>query len=172
MEVKNYKSFSIQPLTDKAGEVFKRGIERMPCPYWVSAGTALGLYRDKDFIKGDTDLDIECLGYDGIDDDILEALDFTLIRTVDHEGKIMQMAFLEDDTIFDIYFYYEEDGVYRNHNEQGIMDFPKHYFDNLEMIQTKYGELPFPSPIEDYLKYRYGDWQTPSNKKGLYGQDF
>jgi hypothetical protein len=46
-------------------------------------------------------------------------------------------------------------------------------FENLEQRRTKYGTYPFPSPIKEYLKIRYGkDWRTPSNKKGLYGNDF
>lgn len=166
MEVKNHKHFTLKPLDkQKAGEVLQEVVKKLP-RYWVSAGTALGLYRDKDFITGDTDIDVEMFGEDAVD------LDYPLIRTVTHEGKIQQRAYMINDTIFDIYFYYKEGDEYVNYNEQGEMRFPCHYFDTLEMINTKYGTLPFPSPIEDYLKYRYGDWQTPSNKKGLYGNDF
>lgn len=164
MEVTNHTNFSINPIDkEKAGKVLQEVIPKLP-RYWVSAGTALGLYRDKDFITGDTDIDVEML------EDV--ELDYPLIRTVTHEGKIQQRAYLINDTIFDIYFYQKEGDEYVNYNEQGVMRFPCYYFDTLEIIETKYGTLPFPSPVEDYLKYRYGDWQTPSNKKGLYGNDF
>lgn len=173
MEVKNLKSFTINPLNNEiAGEVLKDAIKQLNMPYWVSAGTALGFYRDKDFIEGDTDIDIEMAYYEGIDKDILERLNFDLIRTCYHEGKVQQMAFISKGTIFDIYFYEKVGDEYININEMGEMRFPTRYFDELEHIETKYGTLPFPSPIEDYLKYRYGDWQTPSNKKGLYDNNF
>jgi hypothetical protein len=172
MEImKNHRSFTIKPLTEKAGDVFKEGIRQLDMPYWVSAGTALGLYREGDFIEGDTDLDIEMLYREGIEEEILNKLDFDLIRTYHYDNKVQQMAFIKDETIFDIYFYEIEGDEAVNRNELGVMRLPTKFL-NTENIKTKYGNLPFPSPIEEYLQYRYGDWKTPSKKKGLYGNDF
>ena len=34
-------------------------LEKYDIKYWISAGTLLGIYRDNDFLKDDTDIDIE-----------------------------------------------------------------------------------------------------------------
>jgi len=46
MEIRNLRSFSIQPMGDNAEQVLKKAIASLKVPYWMSAGTALGLYRD------------------------------------------------------------------------------------------------------------------------------
>ena len=165
------KHFYIYPLDNKpAGEILRQGYDSLKMDKWLSAGTALGLYRDKDFIKGDTDIDVEAIGYEGIDDDIKKQIPFELVRTAYYNSKPMQMAFQHKEVIFDIYIFWGDEMW--NMSEPGEMILPKKFIENKEEIETKYGKFLFPSPIEDYLKYRYGDWQTPSNKKGLYGCDF
>ena len=172
-EIIHYTDFEIYPLDDKpAGEVLREGYDSLKMKTWVSAGTALGLYRDKGFIKGDTDIDVEVEGYDGIDLDIIDQIDFTLIRTAFYNGKPMQMAFQHKEVVFDIYiFWRDEDNLYNN-SECGEMILPSKFVDNQEIINTKYGDYSIPAPTEEYLEYRYGDWKTPSSKKGLYGNDF
>lgn len=172
LKINFYHPYRFIPMNkNKAGKILQDANSKLS-NFWVSAGTALGLYRDKDFITGDTDIDIEMMGFKGIEKYIKKTLKYKLIRSVYYNKKIQQMAFTKNDILFDIYFYYKEGNKYINQNELGKMEFPCKYFDNLELIQTKYGKLPFPSPIEEYLKIRYGNWQTPSNKKGMYGNDF
>jgi fukutin len=150
-------------------------LEELEFKYWLSSGTLLGFYREGDFIPTDTDIDVGVhLTYNAEIAEKVKAkfADFTLIRTIDHDNKPMQLAYLDNNgAIFDIYFYYEEGDKLVNHNEEGVMEKPLNIFE-LAPYETKYGTFPAPKDIEAYLVMRYGDWQTPSNKKGLYTNDF
>ena len=102
MIITNYPNLKIEPLKPHAGEVLKLGVEKLE-NYWVSAGTALGLYREGDLIEGDTDLDIEMVGFEGIEFYIFSniPLGFSLCRTIYEFEKLMQVAFIFKETIFD-----------------------------------------------------------------------
>lgn len=170
MEVKNLKSFRLTPIDkEKASKVMLEGIEKIKIPYWVSAGTALGLYRDKDFIDNDTDIDIAMVGFDGVDKDIRERLTgFEEIRNVYHECRPQQLAFIKDDIIFDIYIHWQEGDDYVNYGESGKQKMPIYMYDTLKELDTKYGLLTFPKDPEEYFTIRYGDWQIPQDKKAHY----
>lgn len=153
----------------------KKGTDQLTSyNYWLSSGTALGLYRDGDFIPNDTDIDIGISVTEG-ETPILPILEgFELVRDCYHGGKPMQLAFrdTENGVIFDIYFFYDigMSASYYNFCEIGEWFYPKM---EIKELETKYGSYPFPSPIETYMERRYGStWKTPSNKKGLYGNDF
>lgn len=166
MEVKNHKPFSVQPMNlDNAKAVLEKAIKHLKVKFWMSAGTALGLYRDGDFIEGDTDIDIALLGYKGIENDLFN---WDIIRTVYHEGKPQQIAYMEDGVIFDVYIHWAEGDDYVNYNERGKQKMPKWMYDEQVMIDTKYGQLPFPKDPKKYFKIRYGDWQVKQNKKANY----
>ena len=167
MEVTNLKPFKLEPIDKElAGKVLLEGVSKLNIPYWVSAGTALGLYRDKDFIDGDTDIDIAMVGFEGIDKSIKERLDFEEIRNVYHEGRPQQIALRKDGIIFDIYIHWQEGDDYVNYGESGRQRMPLYMYNDLKTINTKYGELNFPSNPEEYFRIRYGeDWSIPQNKK-------
>lgn len=127
--------------------------------WYLSFGTALGMYRDKDFIKGDTDIDISVRGE--VDPDmIIDRLHrYQLVRSVTLDGDQMQLAFQGDDRfLIDISFFYPNDKGWYSYCEGGMWQ-DKDY--KIGELATKYGIFPVLTPIEDYLKDRYGDWQTP-----------
>ena len=171
MNVYTSPNLIIEPLKENFGQILKEGTDSLKMPYWISAGTALGLYRDKDYIKGDTDIDVEVMGYVGIGLDIVTNMKgFELVRSVITDGRPMQLAFQKDRTIFDIYIYWDEGDDVVNRNDMCTLRLPKKFL-KTETIETKYGKYPFPSPIEEYLVYRYGDWLTPKQDKGIYGSN-
>ena len=176
MKVLHYKPFVIRQLKtfEHPEEVLFDGLDRLKRHHvWVSSGTMLGLYRDKDFIPNDTDIDVGIWGGPTREEILKDMEGYRLIREVEHEEKPMQLAFEKDDLIFDIYFYYEEGKTLKNTNEMGEMVKPKYLFETLGELETKYGTIPTPNPLEEYLNIRYGkDWKIPSNKKGLYTKDF
>jgi len=176
VRVTNYGRAKIGKFKDMPGFlILKRCnslLEFLEIPYWISAGTALGLYRDGDFIPHDTDIDVEVLGkdiksYDKLIDAFKEE-GFRLFRKMIclNNNKCMQLAFYNEtwEVIYDIYIYYDEGGDnYINHNEFGVLKIPKRMVDTKEII----GDYIFPSDIEEYLKFRYGkDWRTPKTSKG------
>lgn len=155
-----------------------KGLERIKkFHHWVSAGTALGLYRDKDLIPNDTDIDVEIMLPYGYLLDFNELEGFVPLKFETHEGRPMQRAYTDmaNGVIFDIYFMYTgvKEGMVFNLNDFGEMCLPAKFFEKPELLETKYGKMPFPSPIEDYLLYRYGkNWKIPMEKKGLFNHDF
>lgn len=145
------------------------GIEAIKhLPYWVSAGTALGFHRDGDFIGSDTDIDVEILDWNP-EEPFTMPEPFVLFRHQDFEGKPIQRAYYYGDTIFDVYFFYSDGDMAVNHNQRSVMKIPLRFFEDRQEIETKYGNIFFPHPIEEYLEKRYGaDWRTPSESKGIY----
>lgn len=169
LKITNHIPFELKPLNGNAPEVLKMA-RRLKSKYWIAAGTLLGFYRDGDFIPGDTDIDFEVQGYDGVDSDLVKTfLDMDLIRTVYHKEKPMQHAFICKDVIFDIYIFWCENGFMVNHNDCGKMEIPYKFYKDLAILRTQHGDFPCPDPLDDYLAIRYGaDWETPAKHKGLY----
>jgi phosphorylcholine metabolism protein LicD len=133
--------------------------------WWLSFGTALGLHRDKDFIKGDTDIDISVWATENTPfDDIIDEFKkyFRPLRAVYNDGKLQQFAFVhENGLIYDICFHYEEGDTLVSHADVGKWVDNKKLFEDPQYVKTKYGKFPFPNTIEEYLLARYGDWGTP-----------
>jgi phosphorylcholine metabolism protein LicD len=140
-------------------------LEKLDVSWYLAFGTALGFYRDKDFIKGDTDIDIAILAdkdtpFGEIMDKFQE--EYQLIRSVTKDGKIYQMCFQGYDYfIIDICFFYRNDDVYESYCEGGKWEDKVDTVSLTKELQTKYGNYPIPFHIEEYLTARYGDWQTP-----------
>ena len=161
MQIWSSEKLKINPLNNNASKVFLDVVKRLSkVKYWVSAGTALGLYRDGDFIKDDTDLDFAFIGCEI--KDLFD--DYELVRAITYKGRPMQLCYLRDGVLVDFYFHYEEDGKYINYSENGKQVMEMDVYDNLKILKTKYGMLPFPDP-EKYLKIRYGNFRTLSKEK-------
>jgi hypothetical protein len=144
---------------------------------WLSAGTALGFYRDGGFIPHDTDIDIGLLAdWDNPPDqiDIVHTMGgFKPIRIMHRENRVMQVAFVRNKVLFDIYLFYQgwKADLAVNLNDAGQMEKPLRFLTPLGTIT--YGETayPVPNPIEEYLEYRYKDWRTPTDGKTPWYKD-
>ena len=74
MRIMNHRNFVLRPLnTLFAPDVLKQTY--LLDDYYISGGTLLGMHRDGDFIAGDSDIDIDVIGYNGIDKYIVQTLD-------------------------------------------------------------------------------------------------
>jgi len=165
----------MEPITagniDLYGRVFMEGVACLQRPFWVSAGTCIGLFRDGDFVIGDTDVDVAMIAWDGWERDIVSWLElegFKVYGTYSSptESLPTQVAFIKDGVIFDTYSHYLDGDDYISYGAAGKVVMPRSIYDNLLMIDTKYGPLPFPNPPEEYLRIRYGeDWKTPQDGK-------
>lgn len=153
---------SLDPLPPGAGDLLTEAAARIEHPFWVSAGTCLGLYRDGDLIADDTDIDIAMLWREGLDGELCSWLGWEEYGRLYTEGRLMQLVFSHRGVIFDIYFHYPyDDDNYYSEGVNGKTIIPRRMYDNLDCRETRYGVLPFPSDTEGYLEARYGDWQTP-----------
>ena len=170
MRIMNHRNFVLRPLNILlAPDVLKQTY--LLDNYYISGGTLLGMHRDGDFIAGDSDIDIDVIGYDGIDKYIVQTLDhMDIIRTGYHKKYPMQLAFMYKKTIFDVWIFWRQDNFMVNCNDMGTMMVPVKFYDNPETIETKYGSYRAPGPIDEYLAFRYGpDWKTPNKySKGIY----
>ena len=165
-------------------EVFYEGlkiIETLGGRYWISAGTALGIWRDQKFIPHDTDIDVEVYGRWGKNTREFEVqlqthfhdYGFILKRVQRYKGKLQQLAYVKNDVIFDIYFFYDGTGQNDliNFNEYGIYKFKKTFLPQGE-TDTIYGPLMMPHETDEYLAWRYGpDWRTPKDNKAGWSDD-
>lgn len=153
--------------------------------WWISSGTLLGFYRDKDFIPYDTDIDVGVKVMAGQDVDwyykTVKAVFEKYMRPIRtilemETGRPMQMAYIDkNDCIFDIYYYYEgiEEGKLVNYNESSTMKKDAFIFNRLKLLETKYGEYPAPMNIEAYMVMRYGPyWHIPSKGKGMFDGNY
>ncbi len=168
MEIINHRAFRLSPMDmDFAPDVLRQS--QLLEGAFISGGTLLFLYRDGDFIQGDSDIDIDVIGYEGIGEYLFKTLGhMDLIRTGYHWNRPMQFAFMYRTIIFDVWVFWREDLEFVNHNDMGVMKTPMRFYDNPSELKTKYGTFKAPGPIDGYLTYRYGDWKTPSKSKGIY----
>jgi hypothetical protein len=173
--ISGYKTPPIDGNTHPEISLYK-AIPQIKNEWWMSSGTALGLYRDGDFIVGDTDIDVGVRAKRGQEHIKIDGL--RLCRTMEWGDLPIQTAYFDDENkcIFDIGYYYEDlvDGKLISVSEYGSIYYDTPYIIKpsfiIEWLPTKYGNLPFPHPIETYLKNRFGEfWETPKkNSKGIY----
>lgn len=85
---------------------------------WISAGTALWLYRDGKFIDHDTDIDIWVIWWEIV---CLEDIWGRLVRTMYEGFNVMQKMYLLDWVLVDFYYFYPEWDKLVNYNEHWKM---------------------------------------------------
>jgi phosphorylcholine metabolism protein LicD len=139
--------------------------------HWLSAGTALGAYRDglsDEFLNRDTDIDVGVLGSDTLGQIVpaFENAGFKRVRVYPVQNLWAQCAMEKDSILFDIYFFNEHDEIVVNINEYGMMIKPRYMIQRLGELEIDGRTYPVPRPIESYLELRYGmDWKTPKKEK-------
>lgn len=163
--VEYHNQFSIDPLEGKDGiSILNQGLEQLKDKHcWISSGTLLGLYRDKQLIPHDTDIDVNVL-----DSSEIKLEGFDLIRTIRFDGKPMQTAFIKDGIIFDIYYFYSgiKDGLAMNYNDCGVIEKPLEFITTLGTLEHNGINYPTPSNLDAFLEWRYGtDWRIPKKSK-------
>jgi len=148
-------------MKSNAFNILKEGCSLME-DYWLASGTMLGLYRERDFIEWDTDLDVETT--QPVDVNLFIANGFHLHRIMDSD-RVYQHAFIKDDVIFDIYYFYRENDELINYNDFGVAVQPYDLFFPRGKFEWRGVEWNVPNDIEKYLIFRYGeDWKTPKPK--------
>jgi hypothetical protein len=79
----------------------------------------------------------------------------------------MQTAYIKDNVIFDVYYFYEgiTEGKLVNVNEHGVIEMPEK-FSLTQPFVYRNKSIPIPGDIEEYLVWIFGaDWITPKTKK-------
>lgn len=157
----------------QAVEVLAEGarlLDMLKVHWWLSAGTALGVYRDGCLIPWDNDLDVgvrEDPGVFDLLDKTFPPSGFESLRSTPY-----QRAYTRRDVVFDIYVYRVEGDLLVAHTEHGRLVKPARLISELAYVEFGGESYPMPSPPEDYLRVRYGDdWRTPRASKRNWIED-
>lgn len=145
-------------------------LESLGLTYRLTDGTALGLYRQGDFIPHDNDIDIDVLDYINVDliNNKMKLESMHLGREVIFKKKVQQLVYYNDDeVIFDIVFWHSKDSKIFNYSERGYERCQeKRFFNDLSEFDYRGRKYPMPSNIEEWLEMRFGpDWKIPKTYK-------
>ncbi len=144
--------------------------------FFLEGGVLLGAIREKDFIKWDWDVEIAILSDEFFKkfDVILENLkqsEFTIIN-YNKNFHHLKINFYKDDTP-DISSFSLFGWSYNRYIKSFVrkdIKIPEKYITNMEKINFLDRSVYAPTPVREYLEYKYGDWMTPlkSSEKTVY----
>ncbi len=148
----------------------KKIFNKLGISYWLTDGTLLGYYREKDFIKHDFDIDIGSYISDFDDKIIMEFLneDWKLFKVIGRKDLGLEITFIRDFLKLDIFFFYENDGKFWHaawdETKRGL-NLIKYYYEPFELTEGTFLNNKFTIP-KDTLKYittKYGEsWNKPN----------
>ncbi len=161
MEVKEQ---AIQNLKD-----IKQILDDLNITFWLDGGTCLGAYRDKDLCEGDED-DIDLCCWDNhiylIDEIVKRASEKGF--TLKHRWEL-EIALIKNNSKIDLFFNRKNKQeaythLYANNKIEKYVVVPIQFYERLEEIEFYGDKYLIPSPIEEYLTLKYGDWKTPIHR--------
>jgi len=135
-----------------AGRILREGtdaLDKAEIPYWLSAGTALGLYRDGGIIPDDSDIDIGVLSDVSVEkiEEAMLGAGFLTQRYRNHKGAPQQRAFAKDGIAFDISIFYPSWDCYVFYTRSGgAIRKPKYLLDDFYRIVFGGKEYFIPNP--------------------------
>ena len=147
-------------LLDEVHTIFKK----YEVPFWLSEGTALGIFRDNDLITHDDDIDIgfHMKYYNKFINNIIPELqknnyyvnNILNLYWIEKNNFIIDINILEPNNV-SIYKFYAP--------SNDIIPFLTEFY------QKKWRNKIWNLPKENYYEYVYGkDWMIPQKKKPLY----
>ena len=170
----NDKNFDFESRTKNLLDV-KTILDKLKVPFYLTHGTLLGAYRDKDWILWDDDIEIDIFEeiflakYDKICKKLIKS-GFIIrgrhIRVKNRKGEKFNIyRNKEKISIRGIYL----DPTYENNKYRltNVFQYLKKFYENSDTIKFKNVVFQTPGPIEEFLIYRYGkNWKTPINTYG------
>ncbi len=145
-------------------------------PFWLEAGTLLGIYRDGDLIAWDYDADISipaeysdkvaALRYKFFPRYIVKKRpicnrwipgDTRVVKVKTAREKLQQINFH-----IDLFCVYKVNNKYRWVDSGVLKQVDAKFFDNQEYIKWEGRKIPLPAYTDEYLSLRYGNWRIPS----------
>jgi len=151
-------------------------LQKNNIPFWLEAGTLLGIYRDSDLISWDYDADLSipaeysdkvaALRYKFFPRFIVRKRpicsrwltgDTRVVKVKTTWEKLQQVNFH-----IDLFCVYKINGKYRWVDSGVLKQVDAKFFDTQDFIKWEGREIPVPAHTEEYLSLRYGNWRIPS----------
>lgn len=145
-------------------------------PFWLEAGTLLGIYRDGNLIAWDYDADISipaeysdkvaALRYKFFPRYIVRKRsiynrwipgDTRVVKVKTTWEKLQQVNFH-----IDLFCVYRVNDKYRWVDSGVLKQVDAKFFDTQDYIEWEGRKIPVPAHAEEYLSLRYGNWRIPS----------
>jgi|TARA_R100000081_G_scaffold47776_1_gene22794 hypothetical protein len=129
--------------------------------YFLSCGTALGLYRDGNFIPWDDEIDVEvfsevlCPVLPQLRDEFIKR---GFIARPTYRGNTSKMTTFKNGIKVAIGAIYSNGAGYRCDLNQ---KFPDKFYNQPEIYNFNGRDFRLPGPTDEYLTFYYGDWRTP-----------
>lgn len=140
---------------------------------WLTDGTLLGFYREKDFLNHDRDMDIGVFiqDYHSEVDQYLISRDWKIVRKLGFRDLGLEFTLIKNSHKIDIFFFYEDGENYWHAAWQGIKKkhlkyrrMIKYYYPKFSLRSDSFlgVEVLVPANTELYLETKYGkEWRTP-----------
>jgi len=163
----------IERITNNTLRYFDNIMNKNNIEYILFAGTCLGFYRDKGYIKGDNDIDIiiKFESKDQVDKiiNIMTKEGFSLTqknsivneRIIKKYGEVYSNLNFHNSyyVLIDIFFAYKIDNYYYIHTK---WRFESTLLDELGTLEYHYMKFKVPKNIEKYLDDIYINWRVPT----------
>lgn len=149
-----HNPFKSKEDADKVLFEFDDVARKMGIQYFLIAGTCLGFIRDKDYIKGDNDIDvgIKC-GKERRKQFFRELEKSGFIRNgVPCARRGINIHFLRNKTLVDVFI--------------AGKNVENPYANSFRKIAYNGREFNIFKNAEGYLAHKYGNWKTPKRAKG------
>lgn len=165
----------------------KRVFDKFKVPFFLGYGTALGAYRDGEFLPGDDDIDLGII--EDIDHQTRKAIGWLLYDLGFKNQEIMfnvygkmepiELAYNGDENTgiivcernVKITIFFFTDMKCDTHIEEYVcipklgamklISSPVKFYEKFDTIKFKGEKFNLPSPIKDYLAFTYKDWKDP-----------
>lgn len=170
--------FKIEPLRGKNYDITWNKalslVNSLDIPFFIDAGTLLGMHRDGKFIDHDTDIDISFTSTNNslALDRLFINNGFTFARSCTYDGRASQLAYVDPLTniIVDFAFFTKDGDNYIRPNEHGVSVVPAALLDNLHQVLAS-PTYYTPYPVEDYLSLVYGKWKIKKSGKESWSEE-
>ena len=163
----DYKNVALENLINA-----KNILNDLNMSHWLTDGTLLGYYRNKDFIPHDSDVDIGSFIEDYNDEVIMRFLDngWTCEHIFGRKDIGLELSFRRNHIKLDIFFFYEESDKYWHgawlKTDRGL-NLIKYYYDKFSIKEIEFLEYKFNVPDNPlkYIETKYGKTWNVTVKK-------
>ena len=154
---------------DDANELlckFKKIIDKLGIKYWLTYGTALGFYRDGDFIPWDDDIDSHLDAHQ-----MLEVGLEKIKKEFMAEGIVVRCKDRGLNSKFSLFYKavkMQMQGVYEENDTMHtkLFHYPAKFYKNRQQFEYRGNMYFLPGPPDEYLAFCYDEnWREPKDIK-------